>query len=251
MAMYRADLHIHTCLSPCGELEMVPPAIVAAAAACGLDLIGICDHNAAANGPPTMQAAGDSDHPVTVIPGMEITSREEVHVLGLFDFAEDALDMEEFVLSHLEGENDDERFGPQVLADDRGELIGLCRNLLVGATDLRLSEVVSAVHRRNGCVIAAHVDRERFGVIGQLGFVPPSLELDGLEHSPRVSTEAARAAVPNGDHWGWICGSDAHRLVEIGAGWTELDLEAPTAGQIRAALHRRGRGACEQAVWRS
>lgn len=245
MQIYSADLHIHTCLSPCGELEMAPHAIVHTAAARGLDIIGICDHNAAANVPAALRAA--ASQPVTVIPGLEITTREEVHVLGLFGTPEAALDMEEFVQSHLEGENDAEIFGPQVIMDETGTPLRLCTHRLIGATDLSIAEVVEAIHQRGGCAIAAHVDRERFGVIGQLGFVPPDLDLDGMEHSPRTSRAEASSCYGAGGRWELICNSDAHRLADIGAGSTLLRLESPTTVEIRLALRREGgRGVADE-----
>lgn len=247
MQSYRADLHIHTCLSPCGEPEMTPPAIAETAAERGLDIIGICDHNAAANVPAVMQAAATRS--VVVIPGLEITTREEVHVLGLFGSAEVALDMERYVQTHLEGENDAEVFGPQVIVDEEGEPVGLCPHLLIGATDLPIGAVVEAIHRRGGCALAAHVDRERFSVVGQLGFVPPDLDLDGLEHSPRTDRAEACSRFGGEGRWEMVCGSDAHRLNEIGLGSTWLALDSPTTGEIcRALRHENGRGVVQ---WRN
>ncbi|MBN1477883.1 PHP domain-containing protein [Candidatus Sumerlaeota bacterium] len=236
--LHRADLHIHTCLSPCGEREMTPRAIVLGAAERGIDIIGICDHNAAGNAPAAIRAAATS--PVTVIAGIEVTTREEVHVVGLFETAEDALDMQVFVQSHLDGENDAEIFGPQELVDETDQRVGECKELLIGATDLSLRDVVDAIHARGGCAIAAHVDRERFGLIGQLGFIPPDLDLDGLEHSTRVGRAEAVARFGDNGRWSLVCSSDAHRLEEIGTGTSLLSIETPTAGEIRLALRREG-----------
>jgi PHP family Zn ribbon phosphoesterase len=236
--IHRADLHIHTCLSPCGEQEMTPRAIVLGAAERGLDIIGICDHNAAGNTPAAIRAAASSS--VTVIPGIEVTTREEVHVIGLFETVEDALDMQELVQAHLEGENDVEAFGPQDLVDETDRRVGECSHLLIGATDLGLRQVVDAIHARRGCAIAAHVDRERFGLIGQLGFIPPDLDLDGLEHSTRVGRAEAVERFADSGRWSLVCSSDAHRLEEIGAGTSLLAIETPTAGEIRLALRREG-----------
>jgi predicted metal-dependent phosphoesterase TrpH len=247
MQSSRADLHIHTCLSPCGELEMTPPAIAKTAAEWGLDIIGVCDHNAAANVPAAVQAAATRS--VVVIPGLEITTREEVHVLGLFETPEVALDMERLVHRHLEGENDAEVFGPQVIVDEQGEPVGLCPHLLIGATDLSIGAVVEAIHEHGGCALAAHVDRERFSIVAQLGFVPPDLDLDGLEHSPRTDRAEACSQFGGEGRWELVCGSDAHRLHEIGLGSTWLVLDAPTAGEIRRALrHEGGRGVAQ---WRN
>lgn len=236
MQPYKADLHIHTCLSPCADLDMLPQDILQAAARQGLDVIGICDHNAAANVPAVLQAAGDS--PVRVIPGMEITTREEVHILGLFQSSAAVLDIEQFVQTHLQGQNDAEIFGHQLVVDAEGTPLELCSHLLIGATDLSLTAVVDAIHERSGCAIAAHVDRQRFSLVGQLGFVPPNLALDGLEHSPRIGRQEACRQFGACGRWEFICNSDAHRLSEVGAGSSMLHLESPTADELRRALCR-------------
>ncbi len=238
MRTYRADLHIHTCLSPCAELEMTPLAIVQVATELGLDMIGICDHNAAANVPATVRAAGSK--PLTVISGMEVTTREEVHVLALFAAPEAALDLEAYVQGRLSGENDPELFGEQVVVDEHNEPLELCPKLLIGATSLSVEQVVEAIHARGGCAIAAHVDRERFGIVGQLGFIPPRLPLDGLEHSRKTARSEACERFSDGGRWEMLCSSDAHRLGEIGMGSTFIRLESPTLDELRMALRREG-----------
>ena len=116
MRAMRADLHVHTCLSPCAESEMVPTAIVDQAKRMGLDIIGICDHNSAENVVPCSRPAGGEDLPV--IPGMEITSREEVHVLGLFRDEEGLSALQNLVYGNLPGENNPDFFGAQTIVDE-------------------------------------------------------------------------------------------------------------------------------------
>lgn len=244
MRGYRADLHIHTCLSPCAELEMMPSAIVEAAARKHLDLIGICDHNAAANTPAAVRAAEGSR--VAVVPGMEITTREEVHVVALFDDCEAALKMQDLVLDHLPGENDAEFFGQQVVLDEAERPIGFCPNLLIGATTLGISDVIDAIHAFGGCAIAAHVDRDRFSIISQLGFLPPHIGLDGLEYTHRIGLNAARERFGDGGRWEFVCSSDAHRLTEIGQGCCRVRGPHATASGVRAALRRQDRCRIEE-----
>lgn len=231
---FRVDLHVHTCLSPCADEAMTPRAIVERAVASGLNAIGICDHNAAANAPAVMRAAASSG--LAVLPGLEITTREEVHILGLFETADDALQMQAFVWEHLGGRNAPEVFGTQWIVDEDGRVLEECPRLLMGATDLPLGSLLGAIHLRGGCAIAAHVDRERFGIVGQLGFIPPTLALDGLEHTPCLSRAEALARYGGDGRWELVCGSDAHRLAEIGAAVTVLEMKAPTATEVQRAL---------------
>jgi len=139
LRLFRADLHIHTCLSPCADLNMGPRAIVNKARQHGLDVIGICDHNSSENVPAVVRAARDTN--LKVLPGMEVTSKEEVHVLALFDTLERALRLQEIVYEHLPGENDAEAFGPQVVVNEDHDVLGFNPRLLAGATEKKAEAV--------------------------------------------------------------------------------------------------------------
>ncbi len=225
---------MHTCLSPCAEPEMVPTAIVDRAKHMGLDIIGICDHNSAENVSAVLEAGRRRDLPV--IPGMEITSREEVHVLGLFGDEEDLSALQELVYRNLPGENDPDFFGDQTIVDDRDGELGCTTKLLIGATTFSLEETVRVIHEAGGLAIAAHIDRERFGLIGQLGFVPEGLPVDAVEVSPdRPAGTWSEYAV--------VTFSDAHVLRDIGRGSTSFLLEGATLTEIGKALRNEdGRG---------
>ncbi|MHC4713304.1 MAG: PHP domain-containing protein [Planctomycetota bacterium] len=227
MRVLHADLHVHTCLSPCAEREMSPRAVVTYAREKGLDLIAICDHNSAEN----VEAAGRAGEQVglAVVPGMEITSREEVHVLGLFEQDTLLYRMQQVVYDNLPGENDPDTFGEQLVMDDCERVVGRNHRLLIGATQLTLQEVVRAIHEFEGLAIAAHVDRPSFSVLSQLGFIPDGLGLDGVEVCSN-ETPAACEGMPA------IFSSDGHRPEEIGARHTRFQMERPTAGEIRMAL---------------
>jgi predicted metal-dependent phosphoesterase TrpH len=185
----KADFHIHTCLSPCAELEMSPLAIIQQAKIKELDIIGICDHNSAENIPALKQAA--EDYEICLLPGMEVTSIEEVHILALFDAIESALQLQEIIYANLPGENDEDTFGMQVIVNVHGEILGFNKKLLIGASNLTVDETVRTIHSLNGLAIAAHIDRDSFSLISQLGFVPEKLELDALEISPLTSHNRA------------------------------------------------------------
>ena len=231
MRELRADLHVHTCLSPCGEPEMVPTAIVRAAKQAGLDVIGICDHNSAENVAAVARAGGRED--LVTIPGMEITSREEVHILGLFPDHEQVLRIQDLVYAHLAGENQEDVFGPQTVVDEYDNVLGSTAKLLIGATSFTLEETVSAIHDCGGLAIASHIDRERFGLLGQLGFIPEGLPLDAVEMSPRCTTDA-------GNRFPVVRFSDAHSLNQIGSSFTCFLLEEGTLEEIAKALANDG-----------
>lgn len=227
MKELRADLHIHTCLSPCAEQEMVPTAIVKRASALGLDMIGICDHNSAEN-VAAVATAGKRES-ISVIPGIEITSREEVHVLGLFETEKELTGIQSVVHEKLWGENDQEAFGPQTIVDQWDRTVGTSRKLLIGATELTLEEVVEAIHDFGGLAIASHVDRPSFGLIGQLGLIPEGLKLDALEVSPLAPRK-------KWDEFPVVTSSDAHRLKDIGQSFTSFFAKGGSVEEIGKAL---------------
>jgi PHP family Zn ribbon phosphoesterase len=219
---------------------MVPTAIVDQAKRMGLDVIGICDHNSGQNVGAVLEAGRRRDLPV--IPGMEITSREEVHVLGLFRDEEGLSALQNLVYANLPGENDPDFLGEQTIVDEHDELVGFTTKLLIGATGFSLEETVQAIHDAGGLAIAAHIDRERFGLVGQLGFVPEGLPVDAVEVSADASVEAWEAGVD----CNVVTFSDAHVLRDIGTSSTSFLLEEATLEEIGMALRNEdGRGVLE------
>ena len=229
---FKADLHIHTCLSPCTELDMSPRRILTMAKKNEIDIIGICDHNSSENSLAVMNAAKKMN--INVIPGMEVTSQEEVHVLALFDEIENALKLQEKVYENLPGENDEEAFGMQVIVNEKEEVLGLNNKLLIGATTIPLEEIIQIIHSFNGIVIASHIDRESFSIIGQLGFIPDNLELDALEISPNITFDEAKKRYTN--NYPITCSSDAHFPDDIGKSFTSFLLKDGTVAEIKKAL---------------
>ncbi len=232
LRILKADLHVHTCLSPCADLEMSPKAIAEQARIREIDILGICDHNSAENVAALVKAA--EAYKISVLPGLEITSQEEVHVLALFDELEPALELQEIIYRNLPGENDEDAFGMQVVVNAEGEVLRFSNKLLIGASTLTVEEVTETIHSLNGLAIASHIDREGFSLIGQLGFVPEHLELDALEISPAVGYEEALARFS--PRLPLTCASDAHFLRDIGAGFTSFRIKEPTTKEIRKAL---------------
>jgi hypothetical protein len=232
---FRADLHIHTILSPCTELtEMSPHAIIEKARHTALEVIAICDHNSCENIAPAQKISLSRE--LIVLAGIEIASKEEVHTLGLFDEEEEALKVQEVVYRNLPGENDEKSFGHQVVVNEKDEVVRLNKKLLIGATTLSLEEVVDLIHSFNGLAIASHVDREAYSIIGQLGFIPQGLALDALELSPKMSIGEARERFPQLGDYPLITSSDAHTLSDIGKSSTTFLLEEVSVSEMKMAL---------------
>ena len=235
------DLHIHTCLSPCGSLDMTPGNIIREACKKNLAIIAIADHNSAENSAAVIAAARETA--LCVIPGIEVTTQEEAHIVGLFDSVEDALSMQELVYQNLQpGENDENTFGIQVMANELDEVEGINKRLLIGATGLRVEEVVHGIHERQGLAIAAHIDRPSFSLISQLGLIPEGLNLDALEISKQITLRQAQAQFGADPGFPFIAASDAHRLDEIGDSLTRFQMASPDMAELRLALAgRKGR----------
>jgi len=231
---YKADLHVHSCLSPCGELEMSPRAIVEKSLERGMDIIALCDHNSAENVGAVVRA-GEA-RGLCVLPGMEINSVEEVHSLALFETERQALALQETVYSRLRGSNRAEIFGDQVVANEFDEVEGFNDRLLIGAIQMTLQEVVNEVHRLGGLSIASHVNKQSFSVIAQLGFIPPDLEFDALEISRHMKRGDVELLLPAAKGFRIVTSSDAHFPQEIGTVWTTFLLESPTLPEVRMAL---------------
>ena len=228
---WRIDLHIHTCLSPCGDSCMVPTRIVDIALERGLDVVAITDHNTAENVEAVRLAA---DRRLTVLGGMEITTAEEVHLLVIFEKKETLEEMQDLVQCGLEGENDPEAFGDQWIVDESDGIVGKSSRLLMGATSLSVEEVVEATHRLEGMVIASHVDKQVFSIVSQLGFIPDGLELDALEISPH---HRERPSPFSDSGYALASFSDAHFLEEIGRAYSRLLAIEPSVDEIRDAVH--------------
>jgi hypothetical protein len=217
---------------------MRPCAIVKKALAMGLDMIAICDHNSAENVAAFMRAGVESG--LTVLPGMEVTSKEEIHLLALFNRQEDCMILQNFIYQNLPGENVEEVFGCQTRVNEKDETIGSNRKMLIGATLLPLEQIVSVVGSLRGVTIASHIDRQAFSLLGQLGFIPEGLSLDGLEISSRTSKEEAQKRFHAYRHYSFVRSSDAHYLEDIGKNITHFLLAQTTSEEIKMALHHQG-----------
>lgn len=232
------DLHIHTCLSPCGEREMIPEKIIEVAKSKGLNLIGISDHNSCENVAACLKVGERAG--IKVLGGIEITTSEEVHILGCFDEILPLLKIQEIIYENLEGENEKEVFGEQLIVDEDNEIIGENNKLLIGATKIGINEVVNLIQNQGGLAIASHIDRPAFSILGQLGFIPENLKLDAVEVSPNYELRIRNYELQN---LPIVSFSDAHRLEEIGSAKTTFILKEPTVKELKKALlNQDGRG---------
>ncbi len=234
-----ADLHIHTALSPCADDSATPPNIVASAIENGMQMIAVTDHNSAENVEAVVKCG--KLHGLKVIPGMEVASCEEVHLVCLLRSVEDALDLQRTVYAALPAErNQPEFFGRQLVIDVEGNTKGECMRLLMGAADLSLDAIIREVHRLGGLVIAAHVDRPSFSVIANLGMVPQDARFDAVEISASLRRGDAVAKFPFIDRFPIVTGSDAHLPRDIGGSPTLFLLEKMDLDEIRMAFQGRG-----------
>ena len=203
------DLHIHSALSPCGDADMTPNNIVNMALLKGLDVIAVTDHNSCGNVRAVMEVAGEK---LLVIPGMEVETAEEVHVLCYFPSAKAAEQMWEIVKSHrIAVKNKPEIFGHQYYMNAEDEIVGEEEYLLVTATSLSIGEVFSHVAALGGVAVPAHIDRTSYSVISNLGFLPEELNIGAVE----ITGTNREAWSGNWEEYMILSSSDAHYLGDI------------------------------------
>lgn len=214
---------------------MIPPLIVSEALDRGINLLAITDHNASANVSAVQKAAAGSG--LTVLPGMEVQTQEEVHVLCLFDQNDQLEAWQKRVDACLPAvENNPDFFGEQFVVDETGDFIRRESQLLLTSINLSIEKIFQEVEQLEGLAIPAHVDRKAFGLIGVLGFVPADLHIDALEISRHLHPDQAEKKLPQLRGYPLLQGGDVHRLEEfLGANW--LDLEKPSIAEIRKAVH--------------
>jgi PHP family Zn ribbon phosphoesterase len=229
---FTADLHMHTCLSPCSELDMTPSAIVKAAIEKGVDIVAVTDHNSAENVTAARRAAEGTR--ITVLAGMEIASSEEAHILALFNGVESVMRLQDVVYRNmLPGENDEKLFGEQVVVNEKDEVLDFNKRLLIGATSLSAHDIVAAIHSLDGLAIASHIDRDAFSIVSQLGFIPDDLEFDALEISDRKKSGPLFIQYKT---YSFITSSDAHDVKDIGKKTTVFLMKEPTVEEMRLAF---------------
>jgi hypothetical protein len=213
---------------------MIPPLIVETALERGIQLIAITDHNATANIASVQKAAAGKE--LVVWAGMELQTKEEVHVLCLFDTLEQSQALQDFVSSRLPAmENRPDYFGEQFVVDETGEFVRRETQLLLTSADITLKEAWEQVTSLGGLLIPAHVNRKAFGLIANLGLVPDDIPIQVLEISRHLDPENAASTFPQIKGYPLIQNGDVHRLEEF-LGANEYHLEKPTIAELRLAV---------------
>lgn len=236
MRQFVADLHVHSVLSPCAEVEMTPRNIVWHAVEYGIDIVAITDHNACDNVVAAFEAAKNTK--VTILPGMEVETKEEVHVIVLFETMDQLIIWEQFVNDHRPKRlNDEKRFGAQFVVDAKDEFIRMKPEMLLCSLSCGIHEVSVMVNQLGGICIASHIDRPMHSLIAQLGFVPPDVELAAVEVSKLMKPQEITNRFPGIDTLSIVTSSDAHRIEDFIKGpKTIFHMEKPTLSEIQQAL---------------
>jgi len=239
MRKFRADLHVHSVLSPCGSLEMSPGNIVQSALNAKLDIIAITDHNSTKQVSIVKSMA--EDRGIFVIGGVEVNTAEEVHCLALFETDEQLVDFQDYLDQHLPPiKNDTQKFGYQVVVDEFENIVEEEDRLLIIALNAGIVDVERKVHSLSGLFIPAHIDRPFNGIISQLGFVPINLKADAFELSRRahLSDWENNTKLPADPVF--IRNSDAHRPEDVGKQISIFEMEEISFSEIRKALKSEG-----------
>jgi PHP family Zn ribbon phosphoesterase len=222
-----ADLHIHSCLSPCGDLDNSPSAIARTARSRRLDLVALTDHNSALNCPAFAEACEREG--VAALFGLEVTTAEEVHVLCLFAECAAALELGERLYPLLpEVHHDPATFGDQVYVDVDEVILGSVEKYLINAVSWSIDETARECHAREGIFIPAHIDRSVHSIWSQLGFLPTG-DFDAVEVTRR------NGPIDSGTY-ATVSNSDAHFLPDIASRSFTFEADAPTFAALRAAL---------------
>lgn len=239
---YYYDLHMHSCLSPCGDDEMTPNNIAGMGVVAQLDIMALTDHNTCLNCPAFFEAAEENG--VIPIAGMELTTAEDIHVVCLFEKLSEAMDFSAYVNERrIAIKNRTDIFGNQLIMDGQDEIIGTEENLLPNATTITIDEVPDAVKGFNGVCFPAHIDKDSNGIVATLGVFPdtpffPCAEIHNVE-----KTEEFREKFPILKDKTIVHSSDAHYLWDINGRLNYLELECDdTPDDVRRALIERLKG---------
>ena len=233
------DLHIHSCLSPCGDDDMTPANITGMAAVKGLDVIAVTDHNSCKNCPAVLEMA--EAYGVLAIPGMEICTSEEVHAVCLFPKLEQAMGFDAYVYERLMPfPNDESIFGKQEIYDGEDRICGKVPLLLINSADISFDGLWELADSYGGVMFPAHIDKNANSLIANLGFVPPDsrftcAELKDLSHLHRLKREN-----PYLEKCRIVSNSDAHYLADINEPKLTIEVTERSAEAVVEALKSGG-----------
>lgn len=245
MKKFRADLHIHTLLSPCADLEMTPRNIVQRVKENNIDIIGITDHNSTRNAQVVKKLAQKEG--VFVLTGAEVTTREEVHCLVFFEKESQLQQFQQFIDENITKiPNDEGYFGYQPVVDENENIKEMIPYYLPAALKKSITQVQQYVEALNGIFIPAHIDRPANGILSQLGFIPPALKFDALGLSRHGSVKHVQKQYVLQNKITFIRNSDAHYLEQIGEIYSVLNLEEISFQEIKKAFNQQDNRFVEQ-----
>lgn len=242
MRNYYYDLHIHSCLSPCGDNDMTPNNIAGMGVVAKLDIMALTDHNTCRNCPAFFKTAQQNG--IIPVAGMELTTAEDIHLICLFEKLENAMEFDAFVNSHrIPIKNRVDIFGEQLIMNEDDEIIGTDENLLPNATDITVDDAPAAVEKFGGICYPAHVDREANGIIATLGIFPDSPYFPCAEFHDYEKIEKYRADYGICADKPAVISSDAHYLWDISGRLYSFGLECgEDPDSVRKALFERLKG---------
>lgn len=235
MKNFRADLHIHTLLSPCASLEMSPALIVKEAYNKGLDIIAITDHNHTAHN--TLIRTMAEEKGIHVLFGVELNSAEEIHCLAYFDTEEQMKQMQSFIDKKINKiKNKAELTGYQVVIDRDERITGHIDHSLYASLNAGIEELCDLVHKLGGIFVPAHIDRPYNSLYSQLGLFPDNFYPDAVEISFKTECDELRDEHPELDHLALIKNSDAHYPGNIGRGASMFRMEEFLLEEVKMAF---------------
>lgn len=215
----RADLHIHSALSPCGDEFMTPGNIVGMAVVNGLDAVAITDHNSSYNVPAALKIA--EEYGILLVPGMELETSEEIHIVCLFpEYAALKLFQKEVCKSYSPRDNIIDIFGNQRIYNSRDEITEEWRPMLLEPTGISIDRVFGLAEQLGGISYPAHVDRDSYSVLSSFGMLPYGYPHGFVEISCQCETEDLLGRFPELEHYKLLRASDAHyheKIQEEGA----------------------------------
>ena len=215
MLKLKADLHLHSVLSPCGDLLMTPAEIVKKAKEKGIEVVALTDHNTAENIEVFKYFC--EKYSLNFIPGIETETREEIHILCYFPDLKSLFKWQKIIYQALpEQENDEDFFGPQIKCDYNDEYQSKITQLLAAAVDLSLEQCLKKVGELGGIVVPSHMDRKH-SIISQLGFIPPDLNLVTAEISKNIEPDTFLKKFSYLKELQFMQNSDSHYLKGIKA----------------------------------
>lgn len=235
MRTFKVDLHIHTVLSPCGDLEMSPVNIVKKAKERGIDIIGISDHNSTLHAPLINELAAKEK--IVVMMGAEVTTKEEVHCLCFFETEEKLAVFQKYLETYLPHiANDNEKFGYQVVVNKEEEIVEEVEWLLITGINQSIDQLEKKVHELDGLFIPAHINKMQNSVISQLGFLPFDLNVDAIEITRHISKKTFLEKNTYLKDKTFIKSSDAHCIDLVGDVYTEFFMNEASFNEVKMAL---------------